>query len=103
MSNSCQNSDPFVLRVTSNKMSPEFPHGSIIVVDPSHPVRHKDFVIARVSGEVELGKIFTNGNVWELVITAGEGTPPISIQSSDIVGRVMKCVDSRRNPISDFS
>lgn len=45
-SGTCTESEPFALRVIGDSMAPEFPHGSIVVVDPSVTPEHGSFVIA---------------------------------------------------------
>lgn len=47
----CEASEPFALRVLGDSMSPEFPDGSIIIIDPANDAQDGDYVIAEVEGE----------------------------------------------------
>src|SRR5688572_1516122 len=47
----CGSSEPYALRVLGDSMEPEFPDGSIVVVDPGGIVEHGAYVIARYEDE----------------------------------------------------
>ncbi len=102
MSSFCETSESFVLQVTSDNLTPEIPHGSIIIVDPAQTVRNNDFVVVKVSGRIELGRIFQKGKAWQLATSNHPPHSRFDMNVTDVVGRVVKCLDSKRNLIRDF-
>ena len=47
----CAASEPFALRVLGDSMAPEFPDGSIIVIEPGGAFENGSYVIAETGGE----------------------------------------------------
>ena len=102
MSSFCETSEPFVLQVTSDDFSPEIPRGSIIVVDPARTVQSHDYVVAKVSDKIELGRITQIGRKWQLAASDRSDRSCFELTLTDVVGRVVQCLDSNRNLIRDF-
>jgi SOS-response transcriptional repressor LexA len=48
---SCSAKEIFALRALGDSMSPEFEHGTVIIIDPEAVVKDGSFVLAKVDGE----------------------------------------------------
>ncbi len=103
MNSFCESSDSFVLRVATDHLEPELPKDSIIVVDPTRSIRNDDFVVTRVSNKIELGQIAKTEDKWMLNTSKHTNQEWIRVESTDFIGRVVKCFDSKRNLIRNFS
>ena len=102
MSSFCDTSESFALQVKSDNFSPEIPNGSIIIVDRARTVQSHDFVVAEVSGKIELGRICLIDGEWQLATSNHSDQSCFELSIADVVGRVAQCLDSNRNLIRDF-
>ena len=102
MTNSCMDKEPFVLRVIGGNMEPEFPDGSIIVVDPGQPVTDGDFVVTKLNDQVELRQLSINNGNWRLTATAAPEESSDITSLTDIIGRVVKRTDAKQEFIKKY-
>lgn len=58
----------FALRVKGDSMSPEYPEGAVIVVDPDREPRHNSDVVARLNSDMEatFKRLKIDGSRWYL-------------------------------------
>ena len=102
MTNSCVDKEPFVLRVIGDNMEPEFPDGSIIVVDPGQPVADGDFVVTKLNDQVELRQLSKNNGNWRLTATAAPEENSDITSLAGIIGRVIKRTDARHKFVKEY-
>lgn len=102
MSQTCATKEPFVLRVFGDSMLPDFEDGSIVVIDPDQPARDGDYVVAQVANQHQLGKLSISDEIWHLTTTSEDPPNPVIINRKNILGRVIKCTDSRRKSQKEF-
>ena len=92
----CNENESFALRVLGDSMSPEFPDGSIIIIDPSNDAKDGDYVIAEVDGEF----IFRQLHIEEkryLIKALNPGYPDIDITDmKNIKGVISQRAGTRR-------
>ena len=62
----CQEAEPFALRVTDDSMAPEFPAGCIVIVDPTGVVRHGAYVIAETAAGLTFRELRIEGGKMSL-------------------------------------
>ena len=103
MSNECSDKDPFVLRVHGDSMLPEFPDGSIIVVDPTQPAKAGDYVVARINEMIELRKLYVENGIYVLKTTASPDADTLVSASAQLIGRVAKKTDIRKSTAKYFA
>jgi len=63
---SCAGGEPFALRVIGDSMEPEFPEGTIVIVEPDDAVEAGCFVIALHENECFLRQLQRDGERWLL-------------------------------------
>ena len=83
-------------------MEPEFPDGSIIVVDPGQPVTDGDFVVTKLNDQVELRQLSKNNGNWRLTATAAPEESSDITSLTDIIGRVVKRTDAKQEFIKEY-
>lgn len=92
----CEASEPFALRVLGDSMSPEFPDGSVIIIEPANSAQDGDYIIAEVEGEF----IFRQFRIEEgryLIKALNPGYPEIDITGmQNIKGIVTQRAGTRR-------
>ncbi|MFT5112803.1 MAG: DNA polymerase V [Parasphingorhabdus sp.] len=93
---SCAGSEPFALQVLGNSMEPEFPDGSIIIVEPGVVVEDGSYVVAHQGEDVILRQLSIQNEFWNLIALNTE-YPDISISGvKEIRGRVIQRAGKRR-------
>ena len=92
----CEANEPFALRVLGDSMSPEFPDGSIIIIDPADSAQDGDYVIAEVEGEFIFRQLRIDGQ-RHLIKALNPGYPEIDITDTpSIKGVVTQRAGTRR-------
>ena len=102
MTNSCMDKEPFVLRVIGDNMEPEFPNGSIIVVDPGQSAVDGDFVVTKLNDQIELRQLSKNNGNWRLTATAAPEENSDITSLAGIIGRVIKRTDARQKFVKEY-
>ena len=102
MTNSCMDKEPFVLRVIGDNMEPEFPNGSIIVVDPGQSAADGDFVVTKLNDQIELRQLSKNNGNWRLTATAAPEENSDITSLAGIIGRVIKRTDARQKFVKEY-
>lgn len=93
----CGSSEPFALRVMGDSMEPEFPDGSVVVVDPSGVVDDRAFVIAEHEGELIFRRLVRDGERFALE-AVNPGYPRLEIPGVQaVVGVVVQRAGTRRS------
>lgn len=74
----------FALRVKGDSMSPDYPDGSVIVVDPGREPRHDSDVVVRLNSDMEatFKRLKIDGSRWYLH-PLNERYPVISLEGKD--------------------
>lgn len=74
----------YALKVKGDSMSPEYPDGSVVIVDPSREPRHNADVIVRLNGEMEttFKRLKIDGSRWYLH-PLNERYPVIPLEGKD--------------------
>ena len=92
----CETSEPFALRVLGDSMSPEYPVGSIIIIDPTDSAQDGDYVIAEVEDELIFRQFRIEGE-RHLIKALNPGYPEIDITGrQNIKGIVTQRAGTRR-------
>ena len=93
----CEAGEPFALRVLGDSMSPEFPDGSIIIIDPANKAQDGDYVIAEVEGEF-IFRQFCIEEGRHLIKALNPGYPEIDVSGMQniIKGVVTQRAGTRR-------
>jgi len=92
----CEASEPFALRVLGDSMSPEFPDGSIIIIDPTHNAKDGDYVIAEVGGEL-IFRQFCSAADRHFIKALNPGYPEIDLADTrSIRGIIVQRAGTRR-------
>jgi DNA polymerase V len=95
---SCASSEPFALRVLGDSMAPEFPHGVIIIVDPTGLVTHGAYVVAKVDEEHLFRQVNIDADGQWTLVALQEDQRPIPIAGpQNVVGVVVQRAGSRRS------
>ena len=93
----CGSSEPFALRVLGDSMEPEFPDGSIVVIDPGGVVEDGAYVIARHDGEYIFRRLRRSDGHW-LLQAENPGYPRLPIEDINaVVGVVVQRAGTRRH------
>lgn len=92
----CGSSEPFALRVLGDSMEPEFPDGSIVVIDPSGVVEDGSYVIADHAGEYIFRRLRKlDGQLF--LVAENPGYPRLGIDGMDqVLGVVVQRAGTRR-------
>ena len=92
----CEASEPFALRVLGDSMSPEFPDGSIIIIDPANEAHDGNYVIAEVEGEFIFRQLCIEEGKY-LIKALNPGYPTLDITDKpNIKGIVTQRAGTRR-------
>ena len=92
----CEANEPFALRVLGDSMTPEFPDGSIIIIDPADDAKDGDFIVAEVEGEFIFRQLQIEGERY-LIKALNPGYPQIDITGmNNIKGIVTQRAGTRR-------
>lgn len=80
----------FALKVPDDSMEPEFQEGEVIIVDPSQPGKHNEFLVARMEGETmpTFKQMIVLGN-RKYLKPMNNRYPLIEIQTPLLVGGVV--------------
>ncbi len=114
----CSAHEPFALRVLGDSMEPEFPDGTIILIDPSGVVENGCYVLAEIS-EADIEKIqpdsllpdagyifrqlaVIDGRYHLKPLNAGYATIEISNQGA-VKGVIVQKTGIRRHDIKHYS
>ncbi len=54
---SCEDTAPYALVVQGDSMVPEFPDGTVVIVDPAYPAAEGAFVVAEYHGDLALRQL----------------------------------------------
>lgn len=91
----CQEAEPFALRVTDDSMAPEFPAGCVVIVDPGALPAHGCFVVARTAHGAVLRRLACAAERWTLEALA-PGHPPLAYEAAAVLGCVIQRAGRRR-------
>lgn len=93
----CAASEPYALRVLGDSMEPEFPDGSIIIIEPGGSVENGSYVIAQTNGEYIFRRFVTeNGRSFLKPLNPGYASIPVS--GAEVVrGVVVQRAGTRRS------
>ncbi|MHB8370637.1 MAG: LexA family protein [Leptospirales bacterium] len=74
----------FALRVKGDSMEPDYPDGSIVIVDPDREPRHNADVVVRLNGEMEatFKRLKIYGSRWYLH-PLNDRYPPLPLEGKD--------------------
>lgn len=89
----------YALKIVNDSMAPDFPEGSIIVVDPDRTAVNGDFVVAidPATEQSTFKRLVQDAGRWYLrPLNAGYPTALIDYPSPDVVGVVVECTVSRK-------
>ena len=95
LAGTCTDAEPFALRVTDDSMAPEFPIGSIIIVDPSVAPADGRYVVAQTAGGISLGRLHATADGWQLATSAGNSAA-LPLDAASIRGAVIQRAGRRR-------
>src|SRR5262249_34916076 len=56
----------FAVRAIGDSMEPDFPEGTILIVEPNMEARHGDFVIAKSGDDATFKQLVRDGGYWYL-------------------------------------
>ena len=94
----CQASEPFALRVLGDSMAPEFPDGSIIVVEPASRAEHGAYIIADIDGSFIFRQLHIKEDGSYLLKAVNRGYPDIDTPTyPDIKGIITQRAGTRRH------
>lgn len=92
----CAASEPYALRVMGDSMAPEFPDGSVIVIEPGGAFESGSFVIAQAGGEY-IFRQFIIENGQHLLKPLNPGYESIAIAGAGAIkGVVVQRAGARR-------
>ena len=96
----CPAEEVFILQVLGNSMEPTFPHRSMLIIEPTKSCQNGDFVIALQDEEYIFRKLVVgkDGNAYLVALNRQFTTHRIQHMGC-IVGRVLKCVGTRRRDV----
>lgn len=57
MVSACVSLEPYALRVLDDSMAPDFPAGTVVIVDPGEPAEDGCFVVVEQDGEALLRRL----------------------------------------------
>jgi SOS-response transcriptional repressor LexA len=79
---SCSNSEPFALQVIGDSMEPEFPDGSIVVIEPADWCQDGMFIMALVEG-VRWFRQYRKDELGEALVALNDIYPTIDLNGLD--------------------
>ena len=89
--------EPFALQVLGDSMEPEFPDGTIIIVEPDGVIEDGTFVVAYHDDGVILRRLRIDGDTWRLS-ALNRAYPDLPISGIEqIRGRVSQRAGRRRS------
>ena len=92
----CEASEPFALRVLGDSMSPEFPDGSIIIIEPANDAQDGNYIIAEVEGEFIFRQLCVEDGRY-LIKALNPGYPTLDITGTkSIKGVITQRAGTRR-------
>lgn len=93
----CQASEPFALRVLGDSMAPEFPDGSIIIIEPTTRAENGAYIIADVDGSFIFRQLCIEADGSYLLKAVNSGYPDIDISDHpNIKGIITQRAGTRR-------
>lgn len=94
----CQQAEPYALRVVDDSMAPEFPAGCIIIVDPTGVVRDGAYVIAETPDGLTFRELrMAGGRVTLHALDAREASVELPGGLASIKGVVVQRAGRRRS------
>ena len=92
----CEAGEPFALRVLGDSMSPEFPDGSIIIIEPANDAQDGNYIIAEVEGEFIFRQLCVKDGRY-LIKALNPGYPTLDITGTQsIKGVITQRAGTRR-------
>lgn len=92
----CAGNDPYALRVLGDSMNPEFPDGSIVIVEPGGTIESGCYVVAECNDEYVLRQLRIENERWFLS-PLNESFPQVEISGIEAIkGRVIQRAGRRR-------
>ncbi|MCP3668209.1 MAG: S24 family peptidase [Gammaproteobacteria bacterium] len=82
MSQDCSYNELYALQVTDDSMDPEFPLGTVIVIEPSQVCANGAFIVAFVDDERWFRQLIRDDN-GERLIALKEGHPDIDLNGKE--------------------
>ncbi len=94
----CQEAEPFALRVLDDSMTPEFDVGCIIIIDPSGVARDGAFVLARCGDAHVFRQLRSRGDGWCLV-ALNDAYPALAVRAGAVTiqGVIVERAGTRRH------
>lgn len=90
----------YAIRLRDSTMTPMFPDGTLLIIEPNHQYKHRDFVVAQLSGEKKaIFKQLLIDGPKKYLKSVDREYPPIEMQIKDhILGVMLQArIDFRRN------
>ncbi len=75
---SCGAAEPFALQVIGDSMEPEFPDGSIVIIEPADQCQHRMYIMTLVEG-VRWFRQYLNDDKGQRLVALNGRYPPIAL------------------------
>lgn len=90
----------YAIKLKDSTMYPMFPDGTLLIIEPNHPEKHRDFVVARLQSEEKaIFKQLLIDGPKRYLRSVNRDYPPIELTANDqILGVMLQArIDFRRN------